>query len=188
MPPNQEGRREEPRVRPECLRHRAPCDCIAVTPPRFVTALTPSQEEIRIQEQETRLQTMSDRSRWEGGHRVDIKAQVDFPGDPELRQQFTRQEDRAIVNRTTNFLRQTRETGASVDRFCTLLPLDRIPSHQHNGGQCQIVAISCSSEALNKLKQEPLMDADDEPEILPQPNTGSTTSNNINVEAKVRVE
>ena len=126
-----------------------------------------------------RLQSMSNRSRWEGGHRANIQAQVSFPGQPELRQEFARQEDRAVVNRTSNFLRHTEEDGASVDRFITIMPLDRLPSHEHRGGNCQVVLISCSSEALNELKRDPLLHDE------PGPNTSSTTFNNSN---EVRVE
>ena len=87
------------------------------------------------------------------------------------------------MNRTSNFLRHSEEDGASDDRFITIIPLDPLPDHKHCGGNCQVVAISCSSQALNELKRDPLLH--DETEILHENNTSSTTSSNSN---EVRVE
>ena len=122
-------------------------------------------------------------ARWEAGHLATIQAQVNFPGRPQLRQEFARQEDRAVARRTSNFLRNVDEDGASVDRFIMIAPVDRIPSHEHRGGLCQVVMISCSSAALNELKRDPLLEP--EPETLPRNNTSSATSTNSN---EVRVE
>ena len=126
---------------------------------------------------------MADTARWEGGHRARIQAQASFPGRADLRQDFARQEDRAVVNRTNNFLSQTAEDGPSDERFITIIPRAPIPGHRHSGNNCQTVAISCSAQALNELKRDPLLN--NETEILHETNRSPTTSSNSN---EVRVE
>ena len=179
MAPNQEGHREEMRVRSDCLRHNEPCQCSA--------RMMPNQED-----QERQRQRLLDRATWEAGHRVVIDANVNFPGSHNSRQQFQRQEDKNLANRTSHFLEQHQEQGASSDRFATTKPLQKIDTHQHCGGHCQVLMVSCSSEALLKIKRDPLMEIDDEDESLAGSitgsTTGSTTSNTTNEEEEVRVE
>ena len=142
--------------------------------------MTPNQED-----QERQRQRLRDRATWEADHRVVIDANVHFPGDPDSRQQFQRQEDKNLANRTSHFLEQNREQGASSDRFATIKPLEKIDTHHHRGGHCQVLMVSCSSEALLKIKRDPLMEIDDEDESLTGSTTGSTTSNTTNEEVRV---
>ena len=152
--------------------------------PRLDAGLSASQDEARRMEQDVRRQIMSNIARWEGGHRAIIQgAEVSFPGGAEWRQEFARLEDRAIVNRTNQFLRHEDEEGASGDRFVTIVPLERLPAHEHR--DCQVVMIGCSSAALNELKRDPLLH--NEPESLPGSNLSQVTFSNTN-EVKGRVQ
>ena len=146
MAPNQEGHRVVMRVRSNCLWHEGPCQCSA--------GMTPSQSEIAQEDQER--QRLLDRAQWEAGHRVVIDANVNLPGSQNSRQQFQRPEDRNLANRTSHFLLQSEEEqGASYDRFASIKPLETIDSHHHRGGHCQVLMVSCSSEALLKMKRDP---------------------------------
>ena len=84
---------------------------------------------------------------------------------------------------TNNFLNNNEDDGASDERFITIIPCAPIPGHRHCGGNCQTVAISCSAQALNELKRDPLLNI--ETETLHESNTSSTTSSNSN---EVRVK
>ena len=177
MAPNQEGHREENRVRSDCLRHEGPCRCSA--------SMTPVQEE--QQERQKTLQRQEAKSMWEAGHRVLVNAQLDFQGDPRTRQYFPLLEDQNIVARTSEFLaeREGPGNGTSAERFVTLQTLDQVDGHGHPNIPCQILMMSCSSEALIKIKRDPFMEEHDNSfDFL----SGSNTSNTTNEDGEVRVE
>ena len=128
---------------------------------------------------------MSDVSRWQGGHRARIQAQVAYTGRADLRQEFNRQEDRELDSRTNNFLNNGEDNGPRNIRYVTIIPHEPIPGHRHNSS-CQTVAISCSALALNEIKRDPLLNLlNADTESLHESNASSTTSSNSN---EVRVE
>ena len=168
--------REEMRVRPDCIRHDGPCLCTA-------SMIQIHQEE---QRQKT-LQRQEAKSIWEAGHCVLVNAQLDFQGDPRTRQYFPLSEDQNIVARTSEFLAETEGpgTGTSAERFVTLQTLDQVDGHGHPNIPCQILMMSCSSEALIKIKRDPFMEEHDNSfDFL----SGSNTSNTTNEDGEVRVE
>ena len=135
----------------------------------------PAEVEGRRTEPETRRQARVNKAKWEAGHRATIQGEVSFPGGVEWREDFPRLEDRAIVNRTNQFLRHEDEEGASGDRFVTIVPLEHLPAHAHK--DCQVIMIGCSSAALHELKSDPLLQ--NEIEIRPENNPSPATFPNI---------
>ena len=116
----------------------------------------PAEDDSRRMEPESSRQARINRAKWEAGHRAIFRGEVAFPGGMECREDLPRHEDRAIVNRTNQFLRHEDEEGASADRYVTLVPLEHIDDHEHNN--CQIVLIGCSSAAMNTLKRDQLIE------------------------------
>ena len=64
----------------------------------------PAQDDSRRMEPESSRQARINRAKWEAGHRAIFRGEVAFPGGMEWREDLPRHEDRAIVNRTNQFL------------------------------------------------------------------------------------
>ena len=172
---------------------QAPTSQVPTSQARAIQA--PAEDEGVRMEPETRRQARYNKAKWEAGHRATIQGEVSFPGGVEWREDFPRLEDRAIVNRTNQFLRHEDEEGASGDRYVTIVPLEHLEDHAHNN--CQVVLIGCSSAALHELKSDPLLQdpllqdplLQNEIEIRPENNPSPATFPNIDTnEVKGRVQ
>ena len=149
MAPNNQGGSQH-RMQPAS---QVPTSQVPTSQARAIQA--PAEDEGMRMEPETRRQARYNKAKWEAGHRATIQGEVSFPGGVEWREDFPRLEDRAIVNRTNQFLRHEDEEGASADRYVTIVPLEHLDDHAHNN--CQVVLIGCSSAAMNVLKSDPLL-------------------------------
>ena len=149
--------------------------------------MSPNQDQ-QEQERQQQRHWQQKVALWEAAHRVNVTAEVTFPGGQSARQQFQLEEDRDIESRTTHFLDEAIQgDGPSADRFAAIKTINTVDGHDHPGGKlCQIAMLSCSSEALIMEKDDPFMYKQfiNDDESLVASNT-SNTYNNTNVEVRV---